>query len=315
MTQGRVGERLDVVDGDVGLSAEQRAGLAAENEELSCAQAGAPADPFIDEAWRAFLLGPGGRSEPDCVLDDLLGDRHFAHNLVKLEHVLAVKQRFDGFRFSGGGASDHFDLVGLGEVVDHDVEHESIQLRLGQRIGAFHFDRILGRQHEERLLEHVAGSGGGYLVLLHRLEQRGLGLGRRAVNFVGEDHVGENGAVDEDHAPALLGVLENLRARDVGGHQIGRKLNSLKFEMENLRDGFDEQGLGEAGRAGDEAMPTGEKRGEDLLDDVFLADDDLGEFRVDLYSAGDEFLDRVLVRLEAGGGGFRRRRWFFRCHE
>ena len=50
-------ERLDVIDGDVGLAAKQRAGLAAEHEELSRAQAGSPTDPFVDEARRTFLIG------------------------------------------------------------------------------------------------------------------------------------------------------------------------------------------------------------------------------------------------------------------
>ena len=32
-----------------------------------------------------------------------------------------------------------------------DEEHEAVELRLGQRIGAFLLDRVLRRQHEERL--------------------------------------------------------------------------------------------------------------------------------------------------------------------
>ena len=39
------------------------------------------------------------------------------------------------------------------EVGHHDVEHEAIELRLRQRIGAFELDRILRGQHEERPLQ------------------------------------------------------------------------------------------------------------------------------------------------------------------
>jgi len=53
-------------------------------------------------------------------------------------------------------------------------------------------------------------------------------------------------------------------------------------EMKNLRDGFDQERLGEAGRASDEAMSAGEQRDEELFDDLLLADDDLGQFRLDL---------------------------------
>ena len=37
-------------------------------------------------------------------------------------------------------------------IADHQLEEESIQLRLGQRIGAFLLDRVLRGQHEERPL-------------------------------------------------------------------------------------------------------------------------------------------------------------------
>src|SRR3712207_8454681 len=56
----------------------------------------------------------------------------------------------------------------------HDVEHEAIELGLGQRVGAFQLDRVLRRQHEERAFELVGAAGGGDVVLLHRLEQRRL---------------------------------------------------------------------------------------------------------------------------------------------
>ena len=63
--------------------------------------------------------------------------------------------------------------------------------------------------------------------------------------------------------------------------------------MENLRDRFHEQRLGQAGRAGDEAMPAGEERDEDLLDDLLLADDDLGQFLFDARVAGNDLLDQL----------------------
>ncbi len=55
--------------------------------------------------------------------------------------------------------------------------------------------------------------------------------------------------------------------------------------MKNLRDGFDQERLGEAGRASDEAMSAGEQRDEELFDDLLLADNDFGQFRFDLGAA------------------------------
>ena len=101
-----------------------------------------------------------------------------------------------------GGRAHDLELLVLGQVVDDDVEHEAVELGLGQRIGAFQLDRVLRGEDEERLFERVGAALDGDAVLLHRLEQRGLGLGRRAVDLVGEQDVGEDRAGREDHLAA-----------------------------------------------------------------------------------------------------------------
>ncbi len=135
--------------------------------------------------------------------DDFRGDGRAADDLVEMEQILAGEERLDRLGRSGGRFQDDGDFVGLGQVVDLDVEHEAVELGLGQRVGAFHFDGVLGRQNEERLLERVARAGGGDLVLLHGLEQSGLGLRRRAVDLVGEHDVGEERTFHEDERAAL----------------------------------------------------------------------------------------------------------------
>ena len=87
-------------------------------------------------------------------------------------------------------------------VVDPDVEHEPVELRLGERVGAFLFDRVLGGEHEERLVQRVGRVAGRDPLLLHGLEQGGLGLRRRPVDFVGQEQVAEDGPVDESGTPS-----------------------------------------------------------------------------------------------------------------
>ncbi len=70
------------------------------------------------------------------------------------------------------------DLLVLARVVHQDVEHEPVELRLGKRVGPLLLDRVLGRQHEERVGQAVPLAADGDLPLLHGLQQRGLGLGR-----------------------------------------------------------------------------------------------------------------------------------------
>ena len=176
-------------------------------------------------------------------------------------------------------------LVVFAQVRDDDVEHEAIELRLGQRIGAFELDRILRREDEERPLERIGPPGGGDVILLHRLEQRRLRLGRRAVDLVGQDDLREDRALDEAEPPAPLLFVEDLGAGDVGRHQIGRELDALEVEIEDVGERLDEQRLRQSGHAGDQAMAAGEERDEHLLDDFVLADDDLAQLGEDALAA------------------------------
>ena len=164
-------------------------------------------------------------------------------------------------------------------ILDHDVEHEAIELGLGQRIGAFLLDRVLRRQDEQRPIEGEPRAVDRDLVLLHRFEQRRLGLRRRAVDFVGEQDVGEHRAADEaNHAASRRPVLfDHLCAEDVGGHQVGRELDAVELEVDCLRQLLDHQRLGQAGHAAQQAVAAGEERDENLADDALLADDGLGE--------------------------------------
>ena len=94
-------------------------------------------------------------------------------------------------------------FLGVGRVIDLDQEQEAVELGLGQRVGAFLLDRVLRGQHEERVLHRVVGAADGRLAFLHRFEQGGLRLGRRAVDLVGQHDVGEDRPGQElEHAAA-----------------------------------------------------------------------------------------------------------------
>ena len=116
---------------------------------------------------------------------------------LKLHDLLGRQRRRDANRHVGRRLLHDLELFLLVRVVDEDVEHEAVELGLGQRIGAFLLDRVLRGQHEERLGQRVPLAADRDLVLLHRLQQGGLRLGRRAVDFVGQDHVGEDRPLEE----------------------------------------------------------------------------------------------------------------------
>ena len=85
--------------------------------------------------------------------------------------------------------------------VHQDLHQEAIELRFGQRIGAFHFDGILGGHDQEGRFEFVRGGAAGDGPLLHGFEQRGLCFGRGAIDFVGQHQVGEDRARLESAEP------------------------------------------------------------------------------------------------------------------
>ena len=151
----------------------------------------------------------------------------------------------------------------------------------------------------------------GHLPLLHRLEQGGLRLGRRAVDLVGQDDVGEDRPPQElELADAgRLVLLDHLGAGDVRGHQVGRELDPVVGQVERIGQRVDHQRLGQAGHADQQAVPAGEDRDQQLLEDRVLADDDLGHLALELGERVLEPLDGgEVVVLERLAGAFRRSR-------
>ena len=122
------------------------------------------------------------------------------------------------------------------------------------------------------------------LPLLHRFQQRRLRFGRRAVDFVGQDDVREDRAFEE---PPLAGpraavLFDDLRARDVRRHQVGRELNPAEGQIQRPSQRADHQRLGQPRHALQQAVPAAEQRDQQLLDDLVLADNHLGQLLLDL---------------------------------
>ena len=205
----------------------------------------------------------------------------------------------------GAGRAIHDrDQVLLGRERDHDLEQEPVELRLGEGIGAFHLERVLGREDEERRIELVALAGDRDLVLLHRLEQARLGLRRRPVDLVGEDEVGEDRARLEPEDPLAALLDEDVRAGDVGRHQVGRELDPVERAVDDVGDGPHEHRLAEAGNALEQHVAVGEQAGQRLSDELALADDHATDLALDRLRAFGERLGREAWRLVGRDGRF-----------
>jgi hypothetical protein len=123
-----------------------------------------------------------------------------------------------------------------------------------------------------------------HLVLLHRLQEGRLGLGRRAVDLVGQNHVGKDRSRQEAELARAgrLIFLNYFGACDVRRHQVGRELDAVELEVQGIRHGADHQRLGQPRHTHQKAVPAGKHRHEQFLDDLLLPDNNLGQFAGDL---------------------------------
>jgi hypothetical protein len=160
-------------------------------------------------------------------------------------------------------------------IAERDAHQKTIELRLRQRIGADLVDRVLRRDHEERLGQRARFVLDRDLVFLHRLEQRALGLGAGAVDLVGQQHLREHRAGVEDER--LLAALVHADADQVGRHQVGGELGAREAQAERDGERVGERGLADPRHILDQQMPAGEQAGDAVLDLVALADDDGAE--------------------------------------
>ena len=94
-------------------------------------------------------------------------------------------------------------------------------------------DRILGRDHQKRLRQRMAIGIDRDLTFVHGLKQCRLGLGRGAIDFVGQQNIGEHRAALE--FKFLLGGGINRDANNVRGQHVAGELHPLKAATERPR--------------------------------------------------------------------------------
>ncbi len=197
-----------------------------------------------------------------CARGEDIGHRHPGRC-----HWLGLHRRAGAF---AGEAQDLRFRCSLG-IADADIHQEAVQLRLRQGEGAFLLDRVLGGHDQEQRGQRVGVAAHRDLAFAHRLKQRGLHLGRRAVDLVGKQDRVEDGAGLELEA-AILGAPD-FRASEVRGQQVGGELHACKVRFQARGQGTDGGGLGESGSAFDQQMAIGEQGDQQAFHQRGLADD------------------------------------------
>ena len=191
------------------------------------------------------------------------------------------------------------ELVASGEL-HVELEQEAVELRFGQRIGPLHLEGfwVASTRKGSRACGRL---GHGDALLLHRLEQRRLGLGRGAVDLVGEHHVGEDRAGAElELACAVLALTDHRGADDVGGHQVRGELDAREVQLERLAQGPNQHRLAQPGHALEQPMAAGEQADQHPDHRVLLPHDDLAHLVHQPLAVGLEALD-LHCRVDAAG--------------
>ena len=149
----------------------------------------------------------------------------------------------------------------------------------GERVCPFLFNRVLSGDDKERVRQIVCRLTYCDFAFLHRLQQGRLGFGGRAVNFVCQENIGKYRALNKAKrtSPGIL-FFQDIRPGDIGGHQVGGKLNSLEFTVKNPGNRTDQQRFGQPGNTYQQAVSTGENRSQNLLNDGVLSNDDFMQF-------------------------------------
>src|SRR5215213_2769457 len=107
----------------------------------------------------------------------------------------------------------YFALVILARIAQHYLELETIELRFGQWIRAFVFDRVLRRENGENGRQRVRIAVDRDLSLFHRLQQSGLSLWWRAIDLVRQQYVCEYWPTPQ--VERRVRNVEDVRAGDV----------------------------------------------------------------------------------------------------
>ncbi len=108
---------------------------------------------------------------------------------------------------------------------------------------------------------------------------------------------------ESERAFSRLRFVDDLRPGNVTGHEVGRELNALERQIQNLRQAADQQCLGQARNADHQHMTLDREGHEEVANGFFLADDALakllGEAGIAAWDAAKDF--HIGVRGGLGG--------------
>ena len=216
------------------------------------------------------------------VLTDLLLHVDDIRQLAQTLHVIRRQHRLHlRLRRDGRHAVQNLQFIRLVRIIHLQFEHETIDLRLRQRIRAFLFDRILRRQNHERIVQFERAVADGHLPFLHRFQQRALDFRGSAVDFIRKHDIRENRAFLRREI-ACFRIVDHC-SDDVRRQQIRRELNSMETRLQALREARHRQRLRQTGHTFNQHMVVAKQRQQQTADQFVLPDDHAADFHLHAF--------------------------------
>jgi hypothetical protein len=126
------------------------------------------------------------------------------------------------------------------------------------------------------------------LALLHALQQRRLRLGRRAVDLVADDDVGEQRARPELELVRL--AAEDVDAGQVAREQVRRELDAPDGAVDAACECLRQGRLADAGNVFEQEVPLGEQDADSDAHELAAPCDDPLDRRTDPVAGPDELV-------------------------
>src|SRR5204863_7237319 len=101
-------------------------------------------------------------------------------------------------------------------------------------------------------------------------------------------------------------LLEQLRTGDVTRHEIRRELHAREAEVERLSDRLHEERLRETGHTDEQRVSAGKQRGNEVVDDLVLADDAPSDLRDQRSPCARELIEQLEITRVVGRFRLRR---------
>src|SRR5712692_2164153 len=263
MRENGNGELFEVVGEAIVAAIEEGAGLRGALEH-ECA-AGADAERKLLTLARAV-------DDLESVIVQAGVDLDVRDGVLHGENIADIRDRIEGIeRIIANALAENFLFRFVRGIAHLDAHQKAVELRFRQGISAMMLDGILRGDHEKRLRKRERFAVDGDLRFVHGFEKRGLRARGGSVDFVGENHVGENRPGTEFKF-ARFGVVD-ADAEDVAGEQVRRELDALKAAMEGFCERLRESGFADSGNVFDEQVTAREQGNQRELDGVFLAVD------------------------------------------